>query len=551
MTTPVEPAAAMPTSAASAPRAAPGMPGVPGPRAPSARARFWLAAASGVLAALVTLAVAEVIAVFVGASSSPLFAVGSWIVDLTPPGFKEWMISVFGTNDKLVLFICLGALVVVLGGAIGVAEDRAPHVGLVGLGVVAAVAILAVVTRAGASVWWIAPTLVGAIVGVLALHGAIERLHRWDTAARTITRVPTADGAIARRSFFVFVGVSAGLALVAGGIARAVNAGSAAVTAVREAIRLPKPALPAVAVPAGADLRLAGLTPYVTPATNFYRIDTALQVPAVDPDTWKLTIGGMVQHPVSLTFAELLALPLTEHMLTLACVSNEVGGDLVGNATWLGYPIRELLARAVPTSGADMVLSRSVDGWTAGTPLSVLTDPNTDALLAVGMNGAPLPLEHGFPVRMVVPGLYGYVSATKWVTELTVTQFSKAQGYWSDKGWSVLGPVKTASRIDRPNDQATVKAGRYAVAGVAWDQHTGIREVQVRVDNGPWQTARLAETASADTWRQWVYEWDATPGHHTIQVRATNAKGETQTGAEAPPAPNGATGWHSIGVTVS
>jgi Sulfite oxidase and related enzymes len=516
----------------------------------NARGTLWLAAASGVLAAVVTLAVAEVIAVFVSASSSPLFAVGSWVIDLAPPGFKEWIISLFGTNDKLVLFVCLGLALLVLSSLIGLLEYRRPPFGLIALGIVAVAAIVVVLSRAGATVWWIAPTLAGAIVGVLALHGAIERLRRWRVAQSGPRRVPGDPAAVPRRSFLVFVGVSAGLAFVAGGVARAINAGSAAVTAVRQSIRLPKPAHPEAAAPDGADLHLTGLSPYVTPSADFYRIDTALQVPAIDPAHWKLNIGGMVENPVSLAFDELLALPLTEHMLTLACVSNEVGGDLVGNASWLGYPIRELLARAVPAADADMVLSSSVDGWTAGTPLSVLTDPGTDALLAVGMNGKPLPLEHGFPVRMVVPGLYGYVSATKWVTELTVTQFSKAQGYWSDKGWSVLGPVKTASRIDRPRDGSSIAAGRYAIAGVAWDQHTGIRGVEVRVDNGTWQPVRLADTVSADTWRQWVYEWDAAPGTHSIQVRATNADGKTQTGVEAAPAPNGATGWHTIKVTV-
>jgi molybdopterin-dependent oxidoreductase-like protein protein/Big-like domain-containing protein len=238
-------------------------------------------------------------------------------------------------------------------------------------------------------------------------------------------------------------------------------------------------------------------------------------------------------------------------MLTLACVSNEVGGNLVGNALWLGYPIRELLKKAGPQAGADMVLSRSSDGFTAGTPLDVLTDDNTEALLAVGMNGKPLPLEHGFPVRMVVPGLYGYVSATKWVVDLTVTKFSKAIGYWTDKGWSARGPVKTASRIDTPQDGASIKTGTRAIAGVAWDQHTGISKVEVRVDNGQWQQAKLADSVSADTWRQWVLEWDAPKGSHTIQVRATNADGQTQTSVQAPPAPNGSTGWHTINVTAA
>jgi hypothetical protein len=256
----------------------------------------------------------------------------------------------------------------------------------------------------------------------------------------------------------------------------------------------------------------------------------------------------MVDNEMTISFAELAALPLTERMVTLACVSNEVGGDLVGNALWLGYPIHKLLAKAGPQAGADMVLSRSSDGFTAGTPLEVLTDDSVDALLAIGMNGQPLPLEHGFPVRMVVPGLYGYVSATKWVVEMTVTTFSQAMGYWTDKGWSEKGPVKTASRIDTPRDGASFAAGKKAIAGVAWHQHTGISKVEVRVDNGAWQQARLADSVSVDTWKQWVLEWDADAGDHTIEVRATDATGQTQTAQQAPPAPNGSTGWHTINV---
>jgi len=517
----------------------------------SRRALLWIAAACGVLGAIVTLAVAEVVAYFVAAASSPLFAVGSWIVDLAPAGFKEWIIHTFGTSDKPVLFVSLGILLLVLALLVGLLEYLRPPLGSVALAVIGTVAALAVVTRPGASVVWIAPTVVGVVVGVIMLRGSIDRMRRWRRAETTDRRVPSSEPLLARRSFLRYVGVGAGIALVVGIGARAINAGSAAVTAVRNAVKLPKPAIAAPPVPAGASLNVQGLSPFVTPADQFYRIDTALQVPALNSDDWKLHIGGMVDHEVDITFAELLALPLTEHMLTLACVSNEVGGDLVGNAMWLGYPIRELLKKAGPQQGADMVLSRSSDGFTAGTPLDVLTDDNTDALLAVGMNGAPLPLEHGFPVRMVVPGLYGYVSATKWVVELTVTRFSKAIGYWTDKGWSERGPVKTASRIDTPKDGASIKTGTRAIAGVAWDQHTGISKVEVRVNNGDWQTARLADSVSADTWRQWVVEWNAPKGSHTIEVRATNADGHTQTSTQAPPAPNGATGWHTIHVSAA
>jgi DMSO/TMAO reductase YedYZ molybdopterin-dependent catalytic subunit len=517
--------------------------------APRGRLLYITAAAAGLVAALAAWAVAEVLAVFVGAASSPLFAVGSWVIDLTPPGFKEWVIGLFGTGDKIVLFVCLGVLVAALAAAAGILELVRRPFGAVLLGVVGFVALVAVFTRADATYWWLLPTVAGTLVGVYVLVRAVDRLNAW-TRSSAPSRVPGVGGGPARRSFLAFgIGVGA-VAVVAGVIARTINAGSTAIATARSALKLPAPVKPAPTIPHGSDLHLAGLTPYLTPNADFYRIDTALQIPAIDPDTWKLTIRGMVGTPITVTFAELLSLPLEEHTITLACVSNEVGGNLVGNATWLGYPVRKLLAKARPSASADMVLSRSVDGFTAGTPLSVLTDIGTDALIAVGMNGKPLPLEHGFPVRMVVPGLYGYVSATKWLSELTVTRFDKAQGYWSDKGWSVKGPVKTASRIDRPRDGGTIAAGRYAVAGVAWDQHTGIRAVEVRVDDGPWQQARLAETVSADTWRQWVWEWDATGGSHVIQVRARNADGVTQTSVAAPPAPNGATGWQSVTVHV-
>ena len=295
--------------------------------------------------------------------------------------------------------------------------------------------------------------------------------------------------------------------------------------------RLPAAAKPAPPVPAGADLGLPELTPYVTDNDNFYRIDTALQVPVIDPADWSLTITGMVDNPFTLDYATLAAKPLVEHLVTLTCVSNEVGGDLAGNALWLGFPIRELLAEARPQQGADMVLSTSDDGWTAGTPLEVLTDPDRQALLAIGMNGAPLPIEHGFPVRMVVPGLYGYVSATKWVTELKVTTFAADQGYWTPLGWSARGPIKIASRIDRPAGR-TVDAGPgdrgRGGLGPAHRHRAGSR---CRSTADPWQPARLAETVGPDTWRQWVFDWDATNGEHTITVRATDANGELQVAA--------------------
>ncbi|MDQ4215713.1 molybdopterin-dependent oxidoreductase, partial [Microbacterium sp. ASV81] len=353
-----------------------------------------------------------------------------------------------------------------------------------------------------------------------------------------------------RRRFLAWAAASAVIGVLATGFAAAGRAGSVAAGAARRALRLPSPATPAPAIPAGASLSGApGLTPVITPNADFYRIDTALVVPSIDPSSWRLRIHGMVENEVTLTWDQLLALPLVEAAATLSCVSNEVGGDLVGNAVWLGYPIRELLAQAHPSADADMVLSTSVDGFTAGTPLETLTD-DRNALLAIGMNGLPLPEEHGFPVRMVVPGLYGYVSATKWVTDLEVTRFDKATAYWTSRGWSARGPIKLESRIDVPGGNRSVTAGDTIIAGVAWQPHVGVSAVEVQVDNGPWQAAELAAAISDDTWVQWRLPWHATAGHHQIRCRAIGKDGTTQTGTVAPPAPDGATGWHTITVTV-
>jgi hypothetical protein len=309
------------------------------------------------------------------------------------------------------------------------------------------------------------------------------------------------------------------------------------------------PAQPAPPVPAGADLHLKGLTPYVTSRGDFYRIDTALVVPRLTTGDWKLRIHGMVRNEVHLNFDQLLALPMIERYVTLSCVSNEVGGNLIGNARWLGYPLKDLLTQAGPSSNADMVLSTSIDGFTAGSPLAAMTD-GRDAMLAIAMDGKVLPQEHGFPARLVVPGLYGYVSATKWVVDLEVTRFDQAEGYWTPRGWSAMGPIKTESRFDVPHQGSHVPAGTVAVAGVAWAVHRGVQKVEVRVDGGSWVPARLADDVSIDTWRQWVYEWPATKGKHRLEVRATDGTGAVQTSVNAPPPPNGASGYDTIDVTV-
>jgi DMSO/TMAO reductase YedYZ molybdopterin-dependent catalytic subunit len=527
----------------------------------------------GVASALVTFAVAEVVSVMLGEIGDPFNAVGSLIIDLLPPGGKEVAVSLFGTNDKLALFVALGLVVLILAYLVGLLQVRRPPWGIVAMIVVGAIAVGAVVTRAEATAVSVSPTILGFIAGIWTLGVLVRRLDAWRRAEAQPVPPPRSVAAVAaqqarnpeapnqqagrsaaqyeRRSFFTAVIATGLVSAVIGAGARTISAAATAVGDLRSSLKLPVATSAAPILTAGDTLTVPGISPFISPNADFYRIDTALQVPSIDPTSWRLKIVGMVKNEVEISYADLIALPLEERLITLTCVSNEVGGNLIGNASWLGYPIRELLARAQPTAGADMVLSTSQDGFTAGTPLSVLQDPGTDALLAVGMNGDPLPVEHGFPVRMVVPGLYGYVSATKWVVELKVTTFARDMGYWVPRGWSAKGPIKLSSRIDTPITGDTVKAGTVAVAGVAWAQHVGISRVDVRIDEGGWQPAKLAMAVTADSWLQWSYAWAATSGSHVIQVRATDANGLVQTSIIEPPAPNGASGYHTISVQVS
>ncbi|WP_422386387.1 molybdopterin-dependent oxidoreductase [Cryobacterium psychrotolerans] len=478
-------------------------------------------------------------------NAGPILAIGALIIDLSPAWLKDLVISLFGTADKAVLIVCVGLAAALLSAVAGVLEFRRPPAGRVIAIVFGSLAVFAAVTRANA-------TAIDALPSVVAMVVTAVLITVFATKFRVRPAPAEADqaaGAIDRRRFLAWTGVSAGVGILAAVGGQLLQAGARAADAARARLTLPAPAVPAAPIPAGASVDVPGLAPLITPNDAFYRIDTALRVPRIDASQWTLKVTGMVENEIEIDFVELLALPLEESTTTLACVSNEVGGDLIGNATWLGYPIRKLLARARPTSDADMVLSRSQDGWTASTPLDALTD-DRNAILAVGMNGVALPLEHGYPVRMVVPGLYGYVSATKWVVELKLTRFDREVAYWSTRGWSERGPIKLSSRIDVPRAGAPVASGPVTVAGVAWAQHTGIRAVEVQVDDGDWNTATLADAISADTWRQWKWSWDAPAGEHTLRVRATDADGLVQTSARRAVAPDGATGLHDITVRV-
>jgi DMSO/TMAO reductase YedYZ molybdopterin-dependent catalytic subunit len=485
----------------------------------------------------------ELLAGVFSPSLSPLTAVGGAVIDAVPPGVKDWAVALFGTADKAALLAGMGVVIALLAALAGVVENRRRFAGTVVVGVFGAVGLVAVLTRAQATFNAMALAVIIPVVAAALLRLLIRRLQDSESEA-------SPEGRDSRRSFLQVLAGGAVFTAVGGVLAATWRGATAGVSEARSRVALPVAALPAPPLPAGAEAGVEGMQPLVTPNPDFYRIDTALSVPAVDPDTWALKVTGMVGTEVELSFAELLAKPLTERHVTIACVSNEVGGDLIGNARWLGWPVRELLALAGPQPGADMVLSRSTDGWTAGTPLEVLTD-GRDALLAVGMNGQPLPLEHGFPVRLVVPGLYGYVSATKWVTELKVTKFADEAGYWTPRGWSERGPIKTSSRIDVPRSGRSVKAGTVMFGGVAWAQHTGVGKVELRMNRGPWRQADLAQGISLDTWYQWKLGLDLTEGEYEIQVRATDLAGKAQDEQNRPPAPDGATGFHTIRVDVT
>lgn len=500
----------------------------------------WWAAAAGVLAAVAGVLTGELLAGLASPSLSPVSAVGSAVVDFAPPAAKEWAIQTFGTGDKAFLIAAISVVLLALGAAAGILERRRPGVGVGVATLIGVVAVAAVATRSLSNPLAIACAVAAAVVAA----GLVRWLVR---ALRTAEHEgPGDEEGLDRRRFLRAIAGSAVVVALGGVLTAVVRGTTLAASAARDALRLPSPASPAPAVPPAATVEVAGLEPLITPNPDFYRIDTALVVPSVDPNGWSLQVTGMVDHPVSVTWQELLAQPLIERYVTIACVSNPVGGNLIGNARWLGWPIRELLARAQPKAGADMVLSRSVDGFTAGTPIEVLMDPGTDAMLAIAMNGEPLPPEHGFPVRMIVPGLYGFVSATKWVSELKVTTFAADQAYWSTRGWSQRGPIKTASRIDVPKDAARVGVGDVMVGGVAWAQHRGISGVEVMVDDGAWQPATLGTGISRDTWYQWSARVHLTAGKHRITVRATDGTGAQQTAQPAPPPPDGATGYHSI-----
>ena len=509
--------------------------------------RRGVGATIGVLAAAVALGTAELLSAVFGPGSSPIVAVGGAAVDATPEWLKSFAIRTFGEQDKRVLLIGIGIMLGIAVAIVGTASVRRPRLAIGASVALGAIGAAAAFTRPANDLSDAVPTIAGAAAGVLTFR-LLMSAAGVPTGSPAESASPPVMRSFDRRRFLRAGVAAAGVAAAAGGLGRLLSSRATA-AASRAAALIPTPADIGPPAPAGADLGVPGVAPFLTPNATFYRVDTALFVPAVDAESWALRVHGMVDHEIALGFDDLLARPMIERDITIACVSNEVGGPYVGNARWIGAPLADLLREAGLHPDASQVVSRSADGFTIGTPTAVVMD-GRDAMLAVSMNGEPLPLEHGFPVRMLVPGLYGYVSAMKWVVDLELTTLDAYDAYWIERGWAKEAPVKTQSRIDTPDSGAQLAPGPVAVAGVAWAQHRGIDRVEVRIDDGAWEPAELGAEDTIDTWRQWVYRWDATPGSHALAVRATDGEGEAQTGEIVPPFPDGATGYHEILVDV-
>lgn len=505
---------------------------------------------AGIASAAVLFAVAQFVSAFFATASAPVVAMGGVFIDLTPPWLKDLAIDTFGTNDKLALFISIGIVVLVIAGLVGVLARKSLAAASACIVLLAIGIGAAIFSRPATGAADLTPLVVGTVAGLLALRWLSALAGRGLAPDNALSTDPENQTGSTRRKFLLGAGLSLVGAAVVAGVGQSLATARNVADAARLALGLPPAKVRVAAVPAGAQVDVAGMPPFVTPNKDFYRIDTALSVPQINPADWSLRVHGMVENEFTINFEDLLKTDLVETYLTLTCVSNPVGGQLVGNAKWLGYPLRSILERAVPQAGADMVLSTSYDGFSASTPLEVLTD-NRMALLAVGMNDEPLPLEHGFPVRMVVPGLYGFVSATKWVVDLEVTRFADKAAYWSTRGWSDHGPIKMSSRVDVPRSFAKVGSGEVVMGGTAWSQTQGISGVQVQIDDGEWLDAELGSEVSLDTWRQWRYVWKGgSTGNHTVSVRAIDGHGTVQSSDKADPAPNGSSGWQRVQFSV-
>jgi DMSO/TMAO reductase YedYZ molybdopterin-dependent catalytic subunit len=538
----------------------------PSTPSPSARPGIVRSIVTGVVAGAAALGAGELVGGLRSSWQSPVVGVAEATIDHVPRSVKDFGIRTFGEDDKVALVIGILVFSVIFAAVLGLAARRSIRVAAAGFAAFAAVGVWASQQLVGSGASAVLPSVIAGLAGVVAL----QRLHRASGAARPVEVVVIADGGDtsvdgahtgagttntawfgdggSRRRFLASSGLVAAVAVAAAAGGRALR-GRFSASSSRDGVVLPSADRPRAAAPVSVQADGIGVSPFYTPNAGFYRVDTALAVPQVTAESWSLRVTGMVDREVEISYAELLDRSLAEEDITLTCVSNTVGGDLLGTARWLGLPIQSLLDEAGVQADADQLVGRSVDGYTCGFPLASLD--GRPALIAVGMNGEPLPISHGFPARLIVSGLYGYVSATKWVTELEVTRFDRFDQYWVARGWDQEAPIKTSARIDTPRTLAKLAPGRIVIGGVAWAQTRGISKVEVAIDGDEFREATLADELNEHTWRQWTLPWDATPGRHRITVRATDGDGVLQIEDRAEPFPNGASGWMSIFVDVT
>lgn len=505
----------------------------------------WARAFLGLISAAGALAVGSAVAALASATT-PVDAIGNSFIDRTPAWLKDLAITLFASNSKTALRVGIFLVIAIVAVLLGLSCRTSPMPIACGIAVAGVIGALSIAERPGPVLRGVLAVAVGAVSGVVGATLLWRASAGW---SRAIVPSPSkAPLGWDRRSFLRAATAVAATTAVASGVTVRNERSNARRVASQRPSSLP--VVPAdrraVADPALVHRDL----PFITPNDEFYRIDTALSFPRIDLDRWRLRIHGMVDSEVQLSYNDLLSLEQIERTITLCCVSNEVGGPYIGNAVWQGVLLADVLSSAGVSADAEQVFSTSLDGWTCGFPVDAALD-GRDAMIAIGMNGEPLPVRHGFPARLVVPGLYGYVSATKWLSDIELNRWSDARGYWLPRGWSRLAPVKTQSRIDVPRRDARLEAGVVRIAGVAWAQNVGVSKVEVRIDDGPWEVTTLSDDVSDDSWRMWRHDWAATPGRHTIQVRATDKSGATQTDVVSPVAPDGATGWHTRRVVVA
>jgi DMSO/TMAO reductase YedYZ molybdopterin-dependent catalytic subunit len=499
---------------------------------------------AGAVAAGLALGVSEFIAGLVASLPSLIESLGNWVIDIVPPGVKDFAIETFGTNDKLALLIGIAVVTLLLGVGVGIVSRKHFWVAMIVFG---AFAVLASLAGARDSAVSLGNAIIPAGLAALTGLGALQWLYTVGETGDV-----SEEASSSRRAFIIATGAVVGAAALSAGFGRMLLERGRIIAAGRTEVVLPPPVEAAPPVPQGAEFGIDGLAPVIVPNEDFYRIDTAFAVPRVNLPEWRLKLTGRVDRPYEINYADLLDMPMVERTITLSCVSNQVGGDLVGNAKWLGVPLVDILDRARPSADAEQLVGRDVDGFTVGFPLEAAYD-GRDALVAVGMNDEPLPFEHGFPARLVVAGLYGYVSATKWLSEIELTGWDEFDAYWVPRGWAKEAPIKTQSRIDTPLNGSTIEAESRTVAGVAWAPTRGISKVEVQFgEDADWVEAELSVPLSDDSWVQWKADWaDPVPGRQRLRVRATDGEGNTQTDQIRSPAPDGATGYHSVLITVS